>query len=360
MTTIFDSVQLGTYTLPNRIIMAPLTRGRADKGGIPNAMMAEYYGQRADAGLIISEATAISPQGYGWVGAPGIWNDAQALGWKQVTTTVHVKGGRIFLQLWHMGRISHPDFQNGDPPVAPSAIAAVGHANTPHGKKDYVIPRALDLEEIHALPQTYAEAAKRAISAGFDGVEIHAANGYLLDQFIRDGSNQRTDAYGGPIDNRVRLLIEVATAVCDTIGADQVGVRLAPVSGNNSMHDSNPVATFTRAAELLNNVGIAYLHTVEALPGHRMATEGERVTPHMRKVFHRPLITNGGYTPALANAVLEAGEADAISFGISYVANPDLAFRFRHQYPLNEPNVQTLYTTGPVGYVDYPLYNHEE
>lgn len=359
MNTVFDPLQLGTLMLPNRVVMAPLTRGRSDTGGIPNAMMAEYYRQRADAGLIISEATAISPQGYGWLGAPGIWNDAQAEGWKQVTAAVHGQGGHMFLQLWHMGRVSHPDFQNGELPVAPSAIAAVGHTTTPLGKKEYVTPRPLELDEIIALPQTYAMAAQRAIRAGFDGVEIHAANGYLLDQFLRDGSNHRTDAYGGTIDNRTRLLIEVATAVRGAVGADRVGVRLAPVSRHNSMHDSDPVATFTQVAKRLNELGIAYLHTVEGLPGHRMAVEGERVTPHLRKVFHRTLITNGGYTRHLADAAIHAGEADAISFGISFLANPDLVARFRHGFSLNAPDMKTLYTTGPVGYVDYPVYRPE-
>lgn len=356
MNDIFDPLQLGSLTLPNRIIMAPLTRGRADVGGIPNAMMAEYYAQRAEAGLLVTEATAVSPQGYGWLGAPGIWDDAQAAGWKQVTAAVHDKGGRIFLQLWHMGRISHPDFQNGERPVAPSAVAAAGHTTTPLGKKEYVTPRPLGLDELRALPRTYAVAAERAVGAGFDGVEVHAANGYLLDQFLRDGSNLRADEYGGSIDNRARLLIAVTAAVGDAVGADRTGVRLAPVSPYNSMHDSNPVATFMRAAALLDDLGIAYLHTVEGLPGHRMAVEGERVTPHMRKVFRRTLITNGGYTRPLADLAIQAGEADAISFGISYLANPDLVSRLRHGYPLNAPNMSTLYTPGPAGYLDYPTH----
>ena len=356
MKTIFDSLQLGSLTLKNRIIMVPLTRGRADEGGIPNALMAEYYGQRADAGLIISEATAISPQGYGWLGAPGIWSDAQAEGWKKVTSAIHAKGGKIFLQLWHMGRVSHPDFQNGELPVAPSAIAAQGHTTTPQGKKDYVLPRELTIAEIKALPQSYAEAAQRAIKAGFDGVEIHAANGYLLDQFIRDGSNKRIDEYGGSIDNRVRLLIEVAMAIRDAIGADKLGVRLSPRAGNNSMNDSDAVKTFSRAAELLNDVGVVYLHIVEGLPGHRMAGEGERVTPHIRRVFSRTLIANGGYTALIANTALDEGKADAVSFGITFLANPDLVERMRHGYPLNAANTQTLYLRGREGYTDYPSY----
>lgn len=356
MTTLFDSLSLGVLTLPNRIIMAPLTRGRADAGGIPNAMMAEYYAERADAGLIISEATAISPQGYGWLGAPGIWNNAHVDGWKLITKAVHDKGGRIFLQLWHMGRIAHPDFHNGELPVAPSAIAAVGKTNTPLGKKDYVTPRAMELEEIRALPHIYAEAAKRAIDAGFDGVEIHAANGYLLDEFIRDGSNKRTDTYGGSIDNRLRLVMEVTAAVSNAVGAEKVGVRFSPVSGYNTMHDSNPVATFTRAADLLNTLGITYLHMVEGLPGHRMFAQGERVTPHIRKAFKRTVIANGGYDAPIGNALLKTGEAHAVSFGVSFLANPDLVSRLQHGRPLNAPNADTFYTPGPVGYIDYPLY----
>ncbi|MFM9889437.1 MAG: alkene reductase [Rickettsiales bacterium] len=357
MTSIFEPIQIGSMTLANRVIMAPLTRGRADAGGVPNAMMAEYYTQRAAAGLIISEATAISPQGYGWRGAPGIWNDAQMEGWKQVTASVHAAGGRMFLQLWHMGRISHPDFQDGALPVAPSAIAAVGQSHTPLGKKDFETPRALTLEEIRALPQTYAQAAKRAIAAGFDGVEIHAANGYLLDEFMRDGSNRRTDEYGGSIENRTRLLAEVAAAVCDAVGPEKVGVRFSPNSPHNSMHDSNPIATFSRAAARLDALGIAYLHVVEGLPGHRMHAEGERVTPHLRKAFTRTLIANGGYDAPLANAALAAGEADAVSFGITFLANPDLVSRLRHGYTLNAPDAEHLYTPGPVGYVDYPLHH---
>lgn len=227
---------------------------------------------------------------------------------------------------------------------------------TPKGKKDYVVPRELTIAEIKALPQSYAGASKRAIKAGFDGVEIHAANGYLLDQFIRDGSNNRMDEYGGNIDNRVRLLIEVATAVRDAVGADKVGVRLSPRAGNNSMHDSDAVATFSHAAKLLNDAGIVYLHIVEGLPGHRMAGEGERVTPHIRKVFTRTLIANGGYTAPIANATLDNNEADAVSFGITFLANPDLVERLRHGYPLNAANTQTLYLHGREGYTDYPFH----
>ena len=354
MSEILNPITIGKTSLKNRIIMAPMTRGRASAGAIPNVDMAEYYSERASAGLIITEATAVVEQGYGWVGAPGIWNDAQAEGWKLVTSAVHGKGGQIYLQLWHMGRVSHPDFLGGNLPVAPSAIAANGDAHTPSGKKPYVTPRALTVSEIHDLVQSYATAAKRAISAGFDGVEIHAANGYLIDQFIRDGSNHRTDEYGGSTDNRLRFLLDVTKAVVEAVGSDKVGVRLSPVGQYNDMHDSNPVTTFARAAELLNPFNLSYLHTLEALPGHMFAGEGERVTPHIRKVYKGVLITNGGYDQALANAAIQAGEADAIAFGVPFIANPDLVERFKDNADLNAPDYATFYTDGKKGYTDYP------
>ena len=355
MTTLFDPLRLGDYHISSRVMMAPLTRGRAEAGAVPGPIMADYYAARADAGLLISEATAISPQGYGWVNAPGIWNEAQVKGWRHVTRAVHHRNGRIFLQLWHMGRVSHPDFQDGALPVGPSAVVAKGEAHTPLGKKPYVTPHALSIDEIAATVKDYADAARRAIDAGFDGVEIHGANGYLIDQFIRDGSNQRSDAYGGSVDNRLRFLCEVTKAVVDAIGAGRVGVRLSPVGAFNDMHDSHPVTTFCRAAELLNPFNLAYLHTMEALPGHMMAGEGERVTPHIRKIYKGVLVTNGGYDMARANAAIAAGEADAIAFGVPFIANPDLVARFRRNAPLNPPDFSTFYTPGAKGYTDYPL-----
>lgn len=355
MTTIFDSLELGGKTLANRIFMAPMTRGRADAGSVPGELMIEYYAARAGAGLIITEATAISPQGYGWNNTPGIWNDEQVKGWKRVTDAVHEKGGKIFLQLWHMGRVSHPDFLNGELPVGPSAIAAQGKTHTPLGEKPYVTPRALARDEIPAIVADYGAAARRAIAAGFDGVEIHGANGYLIDQFIRDGSNRRTDEYGGSTDNRLRFLIEVTKAVAAAVGSDRVGVRLSPTGGYNDMQDSDPKATFTRAAALLDPLGLAYLHTMEPLAGHSMASPGERVTPHMRAVYRGVIVTNGGYDAALANKALAAGEADAIAFGVPFIANPDLVERFRNAADLNAPDFAALYTPGAKGYTDYPL-----
>ncbi|MEB3702348.1 Alkene reductase [Candidatus Bealeia paramacronuclearis] len=254
-----------------------------------------------------------------------------------------------------MGRVSHPDFLNGELPVGPSAIAAEGETHTPQGKKNYVTPRALTIPEIHKIIEHYAEASERAITAGFDGVEIHGANGYLIDQFIRDGSNLRQDDYGGTLENRLRFLCEVTKAVCDKIGSDRVGVRLSPTSHYNSMNDSDPVGTFVRAAELLNDLNICYLHTLEALPGHMLATEGSRVTPHIRKVFKNVLITNGGYNLETGNKAINEGEGDAIAFGVPFLANSDLIYRFKHNAPLNAPDFATLYTSGIEGYTDYPI-----
>jgi len=334
-----------------------MTRGRADLGGIPNSLMAEYYSMRAGAGLIITEATAISPSGAGWLGAPGIWSEDQVKGWNLVTEAVHAKNGHIFLQLWHMGRVSHPDFLGGELPVGPSEIAAKGDTHTPAGKKNYVTPRALSVKEIQAIVRDYAVAAKHAIQAGFDGVEIHGANGYLIDQFIRDRSNKRNDEYGGNTDKRLRFLFEVTSAVIAEIGAKKVGVRLSPRGEYNDVYDSDPIITFCSAAAMLNTLGIAYLHTMEPLPGHMMAAEGERVTPHMRKLFKGILVTNGGYNLELANKAIANNEADAFTFGVPFLANPDLIVRFQNNLPLNAADFSTFYTPGPKGYVDYPFYN---
>lgn len=332
-----------------------MTRGRAEAGFVPGQIMAEYYSTRSDAGLIVTEATAISPQGYGWLNAPGIWTEPQCNGWRLVTDAVHAKGGRIFLQLWHTGRVSHPDFLGGELPVGPSAIAAKGDTHTASGKKDYVTPRELSVSEIKSTVQDYANAAKLAMQAGFDGVEVHGANGYLIDQFIRDGSNKRSDEYGGNTENRLRFLLEICTAVCAAIGADKVGVRLSPTGKYNDMHDSNPIETFTIAATMLNKYKLAYLHLMEPLPGHMMAGEGERVTPYIRKIYSGVLVGNGGYNLQLANKALAANEFDAVAFGIPFLANPDLVTRFKTNAPLNNPDYATLYTPGAKGYIDYPL-----
>jgi N-ethylmaleimide reductase len=353
--SLFEPIQVGALTLRNRLVMAPLTRARAGVERIPNALMVEYYRQRASAGLIISEATHVSEQGIGWVETPGIHTDAQVQGWRQVTEAVHQEGGKIYLQLWHTGRASHPDFQvNSALPVSASAIAANSDAHTPLGKKPYVTPRALEIDEIPGVVQTYADATRRAQAAGFDGVEIHAANGYLIDQFIRDCSNHRTDAYGGSIPNRLRFLQEVTEAVVSAWSADRVGVRLSPTNPFNDMVDSNPVATFSAAAELLNGYGLAYLHVLEALPGHFLAGEGEFVTPYLRKVFDGPLMVNGGYGRETGAEAIAQGEADLIAYGVPFIANPDLPERFRHNAPLNSPDPATFYAPGPEGYTDYP------
>jgi len=352
---LFTPFKAGAIELPNRIVMAPLTRGRANPDGTPHPRMIEYYRQRASAGLIISEATAISAQGVGWVNAPRIYTQAHVEGWKPVTEAVHQAGGRIFLQLWHMGRASHPDFHDGALPVAPSAIAAQGDAHTSGGNKPYVTPRALEADEITATVQDYARAARLAREAGFDGVEIHAANGYLIDQFLRDGSNQRTDDYGGSVPNRVRFLLEVTAAVAGAWSADRVGVRLSPTNPYNDMRDSNPTATFTHAAKILNRFKLAYLHVLEAVPGHRLAAPGPRVSPHLRKAFKGPFMANAGYDAATAAHSINEDEANLVAFGVPFLANPDLVHRFRVGAALNTPDMPTFYGGTEKGYTDYPV-----
>jgi N-ethylmaleimide reductase len=356
MNPLFTPFTLGDLELPNRLVMAPLTRGRAGAECIPNDMMVEYYRQRAGAGLIISEATHISPQGRGWVGAPGIHNAAQVRGWQRVTDAVHAEGGRMFLQLWHMGRASHPDFHaGGASPVAPSALAIrEDHIRTPQGKKAYPVPRALETAEIPGVVQDYARATMLAREAGFDGVEIHGANGYLIDQFLRDGSNQRTDRYGGSIENRVRFLLEVTEAVVGAWRPERVGLRISPTSNFNDQGDSNPGALFTHVAEQLNRFGLSYLHVLEALPGHMLAMPGPRVSPAIRKAFGGPFMVNGGYTAELGALAIERGEADLVAYGVPFLANPDLVERYRTGAPLNAPDFATFYSAGPEGYTDYP------
>lgn len=355
MSALFTPFTLGDLTLPNRLVMAPLTRGRAGAERVPNDLMVEYYRQRAEAGLIISEATQISAQGAGWVDSPGIHEPAHVRGWQRVTEAVHAAGGRMFLQLWHMGRASHPDFHEGALPVAPSAIALQGDTiRTPLGKKPYVTPRALDLEEISGVVEQYAQAARLAQEAGFDGVEIHGANGYLIDQFLRDGSNQRTDAYGGSIPKRARFLLEVTEAVVATWRPERVGVRLSPTSGFNDQRDSDPEATFTYAADQLDRFGLAYLHVLEGLPGSMLAAPGPRVTPSLRRAFRGPLIVNGGYSAQLGAEAIERGDADLIAYGVPFLANPDLVTRYRLGASLNPPDFATFYSSGAQGYTDYP------
>lgn len=349
---LFTPTKLGRVELANRFVMAPMTRGRADADGTPNDLMAEYYEQRASAGLIITEATAVSRQGYGWVGSPGIYNRDQVEGWRKVTNAVHRNGGRIFLQLWHMGRVSHPDFLGGKLPVGPSAIAAKGETYTPSGKMAYVTPRALELEEIPFVIQEYAHATRLAREAWFDGVEIHAANGYLIDQFLRDGSNQRSDRYGGSVENRVRFLSEVTEAVTRAWSSDHVGVRLSPANPYNDMSDSDPLKTFTYATHELNKFNLAYLHVLEGVSRDPAA---EAITPHLRRLYKGSMIINGGYDKASATNALAGREGDLVAFGTPFIANPDLVERYRENHPLNELRSDGLYMGGREGYIDYPL-----
>jgi 2,4-dienoyl-CoA reductase-like NADH-dependent reductase (Old Yellow Enzyme family) len=348
MTTLFEPIRIGDLELPNRIFMAPLTRSRAvGEGRVPNALMAQYYEQRASAGLILSEATAVTPQGVGYSNTPGIWSPEQVAGWKQVTERVHAAGGRIFLQLWHVGRISDPIFLNGDLPVAPSAIAAQGHVSLVRPKREYVTPRALDLDEIPGIVAAYRRGAENAKAAGFDGVEIHGANGYLLDQFLQDGSNKRTDAYGGSIANRARLMLEVTDACIEVWGPQRVGMHLAPRGDSHSMGDSDPAATFGYVARELGKRGIAFICAREALGPDRLG-------PQLKKVFGGPYIANEQMTKESAQALLASGEADAVAFGKLFIANPDLPKRFCLDAPLNDPDPNTFYHPTAEGYTDYP------
>jgi len=346
---LFTPITLGAHGLKNRIVMAPMTRNRAGEGNVPHALNAEYYAQRASAGLIITEATQISPQGLGYPGTPGIHSDAQVEGWKAVTQAVHARGGKIFLQLWHVGRISHPSLQpDGALPVAPSALKPEGEGMTFDGPQPFVTPRALDLREIPGIVADYRKGAANALAAGFDGVEIHAASGYLIDQFLRDGANQRTDAYGGSIENRARFLLEVTDAVVDVWGADRVGVRLSPAGSFNTMSDSTPDATFQHAVKALNRSGLAYLHVVEDRTGAPLDWSA------LRDAFNGPYMANGGFDKERGNDALARGAAHLVSFGSRYLANPDLPERFADDAPLNDPNPQTFYGGGAEGYTDYP------
>ncbi len=354
--TLFDPVQLGGLSLSNRIIMAPLTRGRAGDSRIPNDIMVEYYSQRADAGLIVTEATAISPQGYGWAGAPGIYTDEMEAGWKRVTDAVHKRGGKIVLQLWHMGRLSHPVFQNGQPTVAPSAIKPDGFTRDITGKKEYTVPRALEASELPGIIDDYVTAAKRSIRAGFDGVEIHGANGYLLDQFVRDGANQRTDEYGGSIENRIRFPLQVVKAVVDAVGAEKTGIRISPTNPNGGTRDSDPIKTFTEYAKALNKFNLAYLHIMEPYPDSGKAFAGvPYVTPEIAKVYNGNITVNGGYDSPHGNQAVDTGLAEAVAFGVPFIANPDLVSRLKAGAPLNEANTATFYGGGAEGYIDYPF-----
>ena len=355
MPSLFDPIRIGAIEAPNRIFMAPLTRARATRAHVPTPIMAEYYAQRASAGLIISEATGISQQGTGWPYAPGLWSEVQIAAWKPVTAAVREAGGRIFAQLWHMGRLVHPSFLNGEPPVSASATTAPAYAHTYADKEPYAQARPLRLDEIPALLDDYARAAQNALAAGFDGVEVHAANGYLLDQFLRDGTNLREDAYGGPIENRIRLLGEVTQRVADTVGADRTAVRISPNGDRQGVNDSHPEALFSAAARLLSDIGIAFLEVREpGLDGTFGKAECPPIAPLIRKAFDGPLVLNSDYRGDTAQATLDAGAADAITFGRTFLANPDLPKRLAGRLPLNTDDQTTWYTQGRQGYIDYP------
>jgi len=355
MPTLFEPLTLGALAAPHRVFMAPLTRGRASRDHVPSELMVAYYSQRASAGLIITEATGISREGMGWPYAPGIWTDAQVEAWKPVVEAVHQAGGRIALQLWHMGRIVHPSFIGGATPVSASATTAPGSAHTYDGKQPYVEARSLTLNEIPRLLDDYEKAARNAMAAGFDAVQIHAANGYLIDQFLRDNSNFRHDAYGGAVENRIRLLLDVTQRVADTVGAERTGVRLSPNGDSQGVNDSDPETLFSAAAAGLDRIGIAFLELREpGFDGTFGKADRPPVHPVVRKDFSRTLILNSDYTLAKAEAALAAGQADAISFGRPFLANPDLPRRLAERLPLNKDVMATWYSQGPEGYVDYP------
>lgn len=354
--TLFDSVKLGDITLSNRITMAPLTRNRAVAGFVPNPLAAEYYAQRATAGLLISEATQISQQGQGYQDTPGIYSDAQVEGWKAVTSAVHAKGGRIFAQLWHVGRVSHVDLQpNGGAPVAPSAIPAKTKTFVNNAFTETSAPRALDIAELPGIVADYRRAAANAIKAGFDGVEVHAANGYLLDQFLRDGANHRTDAYGGSIENRSRLLLEVMDSVIAEIGAGRTGIRLSPVTPANDLADSNPQALFNHVVEQLETRHPVYIHVIEGATGGPRDVAPGFSFADLRRRYTGTWIVNNGYDLDLARTVVAEGKADLVAFGRPFISNPDLVERLRRNAPLAPIDQATLYGGGAKGYTDYPV-----
>jgi N-ethylmaleimide reductase len=347
--SLLSPYRLGDLDLKNRMVMAPMTRSRALPGNVPNPLAETYYAQRASAGLIVTEASQVSPQGQGYIRTPGIHSGEQVEGWQKITRAVHKAGGKIFLQLWHVGRISHPDFHSGALPVAPSAIAAEGEVFTERGPQKMVTPRALEIQELPGIVQQFRRGATNAKDAGFDGVELHGANGYLLDQFTRDGTNKRTDIYGGSIENRARLPLEVTDAVIDVWGHDRVGYRISPNGPSNSMSDSDPVSTFSYLTEQLDARKIAYLHVVDPA-----SAGAARITPILRKKFRGTYVVNGGFTADAANGAIAKGETDLVAFGVPFLANPDLPHRFATDAPLNAADPATFYQGEEKGYVDYP------
>ncbi|MES2595341.1 MAG: alkene reductase [Verrucomicrobiota bacterium] len=347
MPALLDPIQVGALNLPNRIFLAPLTRSRSGQQRVPNALMAKYYRQRSSAGLILSEATSVTPMGVGYANTPGIWSKEQVAGWKLVTQAVHEAGGRIFLQLWHVGRVSDPLFLDGALPVAPSAIAPSGHVSLVRPEKSFVTPRALELAEIPGIIEAYRKGAENAQLAGFDGVEVHGANGYLLDQFLQSTSNRRTDEYGGSLENRARLMLEVTDAVVSVWGADRVGMHLAPRADAHGMGDANPLETFSYVARELGQRKIAFIAARE----HQAP---DSIGPALKKAFGGVYVANEKFTLESGNAILAAGDADAVAFGVPFLANPDLPARFAQGAALNAPDPATFYADGAHGYTDYP------
>lgn len=350
MSTLSRPLKVGSLTLPNRIIMAPLTRSRAGDSRVPNDLMAKYYAQRATAGLILTEATIMDPKGAGYAGTPGIYSDEQVEGWKKITKAVHEKNGKIFLQIWHCGRISDPMFLDGDLPVAPSAVKPAGHVSLVRPTKDYETPRALETAEITKLVAGFKKGAENAKRAGFDGIELHAANGYLVDQFLQDKTNKRTDQYGGSVENRARLLLEITDALIDVWGADRVGVHLAPRMDAHDVGDSNPKAVFGYVARELGKRQIAFIFTREI--------EGsDSLGPYLKKEFGGVLIANQSFTKEAAEKVIERGDADAVAWGVNFIANPDLPKRLLENLTLNVvTDPATFYAGEEKGYTDYPFF----
>jgi 2,4-dienoyl-CoA reductase-like NADH-dependent reductase (Old Yellow Enzyme family) len=352
MPSLFDPLRVGDLDLPNRIIMAPLTRARATDARVPTPLMRDYYVQRAAAGLILSEATSVTPMGVGYADTPGIWSAEQIVGWRAITDAVHAAGGRMFLQLWHVGRISDPVFLGDNPPVAPSAIAARGEVSLLRPKRPFPLPHALTTEEVKEVVAVFRQGAENAQAAGFDGVELHGANGYLLDQFLQDGSNHRDDEYGGPVENRARLLLEATDAAIAVWGAGRVGVHLAPRGDAHDMGDSDPAGTFGHVARELGRRGVAFLCA-------REHDGPDRLGPSLRAAFGGPFIANEGFTPETAAADVQEGRSDAVAFGKLFIANPDLPARLLAGAPLNAWRADTFYGGGAAGYTDYPAMQRE-
>ncbi|MGJ9420662.1 alkene reductase [Massilia sp. CMS3.1] len=355
MTDLFTPFDLHGLPLPNRVVMSAMTRTRAAENGVPTDLMRDYYVQRASAGVIVTECTQISDQAHGIIRCPGIHRDDQIAGWRKITDAVHAAGGRIICQIWHCGRVAHPDMRGGEPPVAPSPVPATGNFFLPSGRVDFPVPRELGIDELPGIVRDFAQATRNARAAGFDGVELHGANGYLLDQFLQDGSNKRTDAYGGPVENRARLMIEAATAAIDAWDADHVGIRLSPSNPLYGADDSDKRTTFGYVIPQLNALGVGYICLLE--PNAQAVAAGvqiEHIAETFRPLISVPLMVNGGFDKAKGNAVIARGEADLVAFGVPFLINPDLPKRLRTDAPYNKPNPALFYGVGAEGYTDYP------